>query len=198
MFVFLLVCVIIHTFSEGTGARPACRRALPLRSETARMFKLSEIKELVKLVDSTSVQELELEHEGSRLVIRKPGGAEAAAVPAAPAVQLHTPAAPAAPAPAPAAPAAEVPQAQDAERADNLHQIVSPMVGTFYRAPSPDAPPFVEVGDRVTEKTVVCILEAMKLMNPLEAEVRGEIVEVLVENGQLVEFGQPLFLVKPD
>jgi len=163
------------------------------------MFKLSEIKELIKLVDSTSVQELEIENEGSRLVIRKPGKAEVAYVPAPQAVPAHIPAAPAAaahaPAPEAAAPAEPAPAPA---RAGNLHQIVSPMVGTFYRAPSPDAPPFVNVGDRVTEKTVVCILEAMKLMNPLEAEVRGEIVEVLVENGQLVEYGQPLFLVKPD
>jgi acetyl-CoA carboxylase biotin carboxyl carrier protein len=163
------------------------------------MFKLSEIKELIKLVDSTSVQELEVESDGSRLVIRKPGKPEAAHVPAPQAVPAHIPAAPAAaagaPAPAAAAPAEPAPAPA---RADNLHTIVSPMVGTFYRAPSPDAPPFVNVGDRVTEKTVVCILEAMKLMNPLEAEVRGEIVDILVENGQLVEYGQPLFLVKPD
>jgi acetyl-CoA carboxylase biotin carboxyl carrier protein len=163
------------------------------------MFKLSEIKELIKLVDSTSVQELEIENEGSRLVIRKPGKSEVAYVPAPQAVPAHIPAAPAAPvqAPAPEAAAPAGPASAPA-RSDNLHQIVSPMVGTFYRAPSPDAPPFVNVGDRVTEKTVVCILEAMKLMNPLEAEVRGEIVDILVENGQLVEYGQPLFLVKPD
>jgi len=79
-----------------------------------------------------------------------------------------------------------------------LHKIVSPMVGTFYRAPAPDAPPFVNPGDRVDEKTVVCIIEAMKLMNEIEAEVKGVIVDVLVENGQLVEYGQPLFLVKTD
>jgi acetyl-CoA carboxylase biotin carboxyl carrier protein len=72
------------------------------------------------------------------------------------------------------------------------------MVGTFYRSPSPDASSFVNIGDKVSDKTVVCILEAMKLMNPLEAEVKGEIVDILVENGQLVEFGQPLFLVKPE
>ena len=163
------------------------------------MFKLSEIKELIKLVDSTSVQELEIENEGSRLVIRKPGKAEVAYVPAPQAVPAHIPAAPAAavqaPAPEAAAPAEPAPAPA---RTDNLHQIVSPMVGTFYRAPSPDAPPFFNVGARATEKTVVCILEAMKLMNPLEAEVRGEIVDILVENGQLVEYGQPLFLVKPD
>ena len=93
-----------------------------------------------------------------------------------------------------AAPAA--PEAQTVS--DNLHRIVSPMVGTFYSSPSPESDPYVKVGDRVGEKTVVCILEAMKLMNELEAEVRGEIVEVLVDSGQLVEYGQPLFLVKPE
>ncbi|ALS28405.1 acetyl-CoA carboxylase biotin carboxyl carrier protein [Paenibacillus cisolokensis] len=164
------------------------------------MFKLSEIKELIKLLDQTSVQELEIENDGARLLIRKPGKTEV--------VNVHTPqiapayAVPAAPQAAPSAPAAQPEPAKPADAGTGsdagLHRIVSPMVGTFYRAPSPDAPPFVNVGDRVTEKTVVCILEAMKLMNELEAEVRGEIVEILVENGQLVEFGQPLFLVKPE
>jgi acetyl-CoA carboxylase biotin carboxyl carrier protein len=79
----------------------------------------------------------------------------------------------------------------------NLHKIVSPMVGTFYRASSPDADPYVSEGDTINSKSVVCIVEAMKLMNELEAEVSGTIVKVLVENGQLVEYGQPLFLVKP-
>ncbi|MEW9107074.1 acetyl-CoA carboxylase biotin carboxyl carrier protein, partial [Paenibacillus sp.] len=86
----------------------------------------------------------------------------------------------------------------DTKEQAGLHKIVSPMVGTFYRASSPDSPPFVNTGDKVNEKSVVCILEAMKLMNELLAEVKGEIVEILVENGQLVEFGQPLFLVKLD
>lgn len=80
----------------------------------------------------------------------------------------------------------------------NLHRIESPMVGTFYAAPSPEDEPYVKVGDKVNENTVVCIVEAMKLFNEIEAEVKGEIVEVLVENGQLVEYGQPLFLVKPE
>lgn len=166
------------------------------------MFKLNEIKELVKLIDSTSVQEIEIENDGSRLVIRKPGKTEVVNVTAAPAAQPYIPAqaaAPAAPqqgAPQSSAPAAEA-QAPAAPK-EKLHQIVSPMVGTFYRSPSPEAGPYVNVGDRVSEKTTVCILEAMKLMNELEAEVRGEIVEVLVENGQLVEFGQPLFLVRPE
>ncbi|MEW4370405.1 acetyl-CoA carboxylase biotin carboxyl carrier protein [Paenibacillus kandeliae] len=160
------------------------------------MFKLNEIKELIQLVDETSVQEVEIENEGSRLVIRKPGKAEtvfmqAPAVQAAPAVQpaAATPATPAAtPAAAPVAPEAD----------PTLHKIVSPMVGTFYRSPSPEAGPFASVGDKVNTKSPVCIIEAMKLMNELEAEVNGTIVEVLAENGQLVEYGQPLFLVKPE
>jgi acetyl-CoA carboxylase, biotin carboxyl carrier protein len=159
------------------------------------MFKLNEIKELIKLIDQSTVQEVEIENEGTRLLIRKPGKTEVVTVQAAaPVIQAVQPAAAAAvqAAPAPAAPAA-APAAQD-----NLHKIVSPMVGTFYAAPSPEAGPFVTKGSRVTDKSVVCILEAMKLMNEIEAEVRGEIVEVLVENGQLVEFGQPLFLVKPE
>jgi len=158
------------------------------------MFKLSEIKELVKLVDSTSIHELELENEGARLMIRKPGKTEVITVAAQQAAPVHAPAVQAAPAQA----APQAAPAPAASQADNLHRIVSPMVGTFYRSPSPESGPFVNPGDRVTEKTVVCILEAMKLMNELEAEVRGEIVEVLVENGQLVEYGQPLFLVKPE
>ncbi|SCY92918.1 acetyl-CoA carboxylase biotin carboxyl carrier protein [Paenibacillus polysaccharolyticus] len=156
------------------------------------MFKLSEIKELIKLVDESSVQELEIENEGSRLSIRKPGKTEfvqAAAVQpqviAAPQVQ-------------PAATAVVSEAAPQADTTSHLHKIVSPMVGTFYRASSPEAGSFVSVGDKVVEKTTVCIIEAMKLMNELDADIKGEIVEVLVENGQLVEYGQPLFLVKPE
>lgn len=166
------------------------------------MFKLSEIKELVKLIDQTSVQELEIENEGARLHIRKPGKTELVNVQAAPITHTYSgapiAAQPQAVAPQPAAQPAAIESAAPAAPALDLHQIVSPMVGTFYSAPSPDAPDFVKAGDRVNEKSIVCILEAMKLMNELEAEVKGEIVEVLVANGQLVEYGQPLFLVKAD
>lgn len=166
------------------------------------MFKLSEIKELIKLVDSTTVQELEIENEGSRLLIRKPNKTESVLVSHVPAAQAqqsgfttYAPIQPAATAaetaPAPAAPANRDPEA-------GLHKITSPMVGTFYAASAPGAAPYVSIGDRVSEKTTVCILEAMKLMNPIEAEVKGEIVDILVENGQLVEYGQTLFLVKPE
>jgi acetyl-CoA carboxylase biotin carboxyl carrier protein len=162
------------------------------------MFKLSEIKELIKLVDGSAVSELEIEQDGFRLAIRKPGKPEPVIVQSAPAAQVLPAQVSAAPKPdAAAAPAAPspAPAAQDAEK---LHTITSPMVGTFYAAPSPTSEPYVRKGDRVTAKTVVCIVEAMKLMNEIEAEVAGVIVDVLVENGQLVEFGQPLFLVRPE
>lgn len=167
------------------------------------MFKLNEIKELIKLVDQSSVSELDIESDGTRLSIRKPGKTEIVQVqPAyapltnqAPQAMLNAQtAAVGVPAETPAAQADAAAKAADHA---NLHKIVSPMVGTFYRASSPDASPFVNVGDRVDQKSTVCIIEAMKLMNELEAEVNGEIVEVLVENGQLIEYGQPLFLVKP-
>jgi acetyl-CoA carboxylase biotin carboxyl carrier protein len=162
------------------------------------MFNLNEIKELIKLVDETSIQELELENEGSRLFIRKPGKTEVVNVqPAVQPAYHYAPPAAAVPASVPQGPAAET-KTPSGPESEHLHTIVSPMVGTFYRAPAPDAAPFVSVGDKVREDTVVCIIEAMKLMNELEAEVKGEIVDILVENGQLVEYGQPLFLVKPE
>lgn len=162
------------------------------------MFKLNEIRELVRLIDETSVTELNVEAAGTKLIIKKEMGVAAvqpAPVQAAAAVQ--PPVAPV----AAVQPSADQPAAQaDKQPVDDptLHKIVSPMVGTFYQAPAPDADPYVRVGAKVNEKTVVCIVEAMKLMNEIEADVRGEIVAVLAENGQLVEYGQPLFLVKLD
>jgi len=164
------------------------------------MFKLSEIKELIKLVDQSSLQEIEIENEGARLLIRKPNKTESVLVTTAPVQQAYAPVgqvgqvhqAP------PAAMEVSAPQTTAKQEDPSLHKIVSPMVGTFYSASSPGAASFVSVGSRVGDKTVVCIVEAMKLMNEIEAEVKGEIVEVLVENGQLVEYGQPLFLVRPE
>lgn len=160
------------------------------------MFKLSEIKELIKLVDQSSLQELEIQNEGSKLLIRKPNKTESVIVTSGPAAHY----APATTAPVYAPQTAEASVKPEAVAAvvdqSHLHRIVSPMVGTFYHASSPEAGPFVQVGDKVKEKTVVCIVEAMKLMNDIVADISGEIVEILVENGQLVEYGQPLFLVK--
>lgn len=169
------------------------------------MFKLDEIKELIKIVDHSSIEQLEIENEGTRLYISKPKQqpATVTAYQAMPAQQ-----------PASVNPVTidagnetarnrseQSEQANDAIASDDragLHAITSPMVGTFYTAPSPTAEPYVNKGDKVEENTVVCIVEAMKLMNEIEAEVKGEIVEVLVGNGELVEFGQPLFYVKRD
>ncbi|MCL6598441.1 MAG: acetyl-CoA carboxylase biotin carboxyl carrier protein [Alicyclobacillus macrosporangiidus] len=167
------------------------------------MLKIGEIRELIRLLDDTSLAEIRIETEDMKLLLKKPDApavvpqAAAPVMPAAsPLASAPAPAEPAAaPAAAPSAPAV-VPAPEPAEDEANIHIVKSPMVGTFYRAPAPDAPPYVEVGTKVTEKTVVCIVEAMKLMNEIEAEVSGEVVEVLAENGQLVEYGQPLFKIK--
>lgn len=169
-------------------------------------FKMHEIRELIRLIDESQIEEFEIDNEGAKVVIKKAGGRAVAAIPAPQAAPLVSPPpAPAvtpvpqaaAPAPAPQEAPAAVPPAEETMLEDeNLHKIVSPMVGTFYRAPSPESDPYVKEGDTVDEKTIVCIVEAMKLMNEIEAETRGTIVKILVENGQLVEYGQPLFLVK--
>ncbi|NNU84441.1 acetyl-CoA carboxylase biotin carboxyl carrier protein [Geobacillus sp. BMUD] len=177
-------------------------------------MKIQEIRELIRLVDQSSIDEFVYE-QGETKVHMKKGTSAVAATPAAAAqtaVAQPAPAASTAVEPAPAAapvqapapeaptPKAETPAVKEAKPAveSNLHQITSPMVGTFYAAPAPDKPPYVKPGDKVKKDTVVCIIEAMKLFNEIEAEVDGEIVEVLVQNGQLVEYGQPLFLVKPE
>lgn len=169
---------------------------------------MHELRELIRLVDESNIEKFELENDGTKVLIKKAEAGNRAVVVESPAPEVQ-PAEPeqqkqaeSGPAPVPnvQAPAAsqQPSSAHGEEEEDNLHKIVSPMVGTFYRAPSPDSAPYVQGGSLVDEKTVVCIVEAMKLMNEIEAEVRGEIVKVLVENGQLVEYGQPLFLVKAD
>lgn len=170
------------------------------------MLKVQEIRELIKLVDQSSIDEFVYENDGSKIKMKKNGAATVTTVQAVP---QAAPAAPAAvqttqaPAAAPAVPAAvsqEAPKVEAAAEADttNLHKITSPMVGTFYSSPTPDADAYVKAGSSVSKDSIVCIVEAMKLFNEIEAEVNGEIVEVLVKNGQLVEYGQPLFLVKPE
>ena len=163
------------------------------------MLKIQEIREIIKLIDQSSINEFSFEHEGSKIKMKKLTQEVGSVVhnvvtaPAAESVQVQ--------------PVQEIPQAAAPEQGNvvesnsntaNLHKITSPMVGTFYSAASPEAGDYVEVGSKVTNETVVCIVEAMKLFNEIEAEVKGEIVEVLVQSGQLVEYGQPLFLVKPE
>ena len=145
---------------------------------------VKELRRLLRLMRDFDLSELEIEEEGHRVRLRR--GVEVGYAPA--------PQASPAPAAEPATPAAA------SERdiaAEGLVEIPSPMVGTFYRAPSPDEEQFAQVGDTVNPETAVCIIEAMKVMNEIEAEINGEIREILVNNAEAVEFGQPLFLVRP-
>ena len=143
---------------------------------------LDEIKQILQLMDENNLAEFELERDGLRIALRK----AVAGLPTVVPVPMPQMAAPAQPAPAPA----------EAKDEGKFAYITSPMVGTFYVSPSPDSPPFVNVGDTVTKDTVVCILEAMKVMNEIKAELDGTIVEVLVENAEPVEYGEPLFRVE--
>ena len=144
---------------------------------------LKDIKAIVDLMEKNGLTSFEMEKGGFRIALSK-GAVAAPAVSYAPA-----------PVAAPAAPAASAP-AEAAAPAAAGKEIPSPMVGTFYTAPSPESPPFVKVGQKVTPDTVVCIIEAMKVMNEIKAEVSGTITEVAAENGQPVQFGQALFRYK--
>jgi oxaloacetate decarboxylase alpha subunit len=153
---------------------------------------LKELKEILQILEDQEITEFELEQEGTKLRVRRGGP-----VPAGPAARAVAPSgsdvvpedgspASAAPAPPPEAPVEP-----------GLTLVKSPIVGTFYRASDPNSPPFVSVGDSVQVGQVLCIIEAMKLMNEIEAEVAGEIVKVHHESGQPVQFGEPLFTVRP-
>ena len=151
-------------------------------------MKIDEIRTIVELMSKNDLTEFKVEAEDYNLCIRR-GSNETQIVASSPVFQ-------AAPAPAaPVAPAAPAAVAPAVEVAANLVTIDSPIVGTFYRSPSPEAPAFVNVGDTVTPDTVVCIVEAMKVMNEVKAEKSGVIREILIDNAQPVEFGQPLFVI---
>ena len=158
------------------------------------MLSFEQIKELIQLISERRLQGLELERAGFRLKIDgQAPPVVAAAAPAPPTAAAGTPSAPAAaPAAHPPAPAAPV------SASEGAHIVVSPIVGTFYRASSPDADPFVSVGSRVRKGQVLCIIEAMKLMNEIESDVDGVIVEIYPQNAQAVEFGEPLFAIRTD
>jgi acetyl-CoA carboxylase biotin carboxyl carrier protein len=155
-------------------------------------MNLKELKELVELMNENSLTELEIGRDGTKIKLKKTGEHAVSVQPVPYAI-------PTIPAPAAKGPAAQ-PTAADAFATavnGNLKEIKSPMVGTFYRAPSPEAAPFVEIGQTVEVGQVVCIVEAMKLMNEIKSEVRGKIVEICVDNAEPVEFGQVLFRVDP-
>ena len=148
---------------------------------------IAELKKLVKLMNENDLVELEIEEQGAKVRLKKAPSisgfaAQAAALP----VYATPPPAPAAAAPAPAGPP------------PGTVEIRSPIVGTFYKSASPDSPPYVAVGDRLKADSVVCIIEAMKVMNEIKAEVSGEVVEILADNGEAVEYDQVLFRVRID
>ena len=167
-------------------------------------MNLKELKEILQMLDEQDITEFELEEEGKRLRVRR-ASAPHAPVGAAPNLTTqasasrapsaadpgHRPEPPVAPAPV----AAAAPQAEDA--ANGLAVVKSPIVGTFFRSPDPNAAPFVSVGDHVKVGQVLCIIEAMKLMNEIECEVAGEVLKVHHESGQPVQYGEPLFTIRP-
>lgn len=157
-------------------------------ADTDTPFDVKVLKQLIKLMGDNDITDLELVSGEQKIKLAK----TPPTVAAVPAVL------PASPPPAPAAAPASAPAGEAAaDSSAGLLEIKSPMVGTFYRAPSPDQPAFAKEGDQVGQDTVVCIIEAMKVFNEIQAEVSGKIKQVLVENGKPVEFGQVLFLVEP-
>jgi acetyl-CoA carboxylase biotin carboxyl carrier protein len=147
---------------------------------------LKAIKQVIDLMKRSELSEFELEEEGFKLRLSRKNGEVAPQI-----IQAAPTAAPVAAAPAASA-APETPAAEEA----GISIISSPMVGTFYRSPSPDSPVFADIGTKVNPDSIVCIIEAMKVMNEINSELKGTITEILVENGDAIEFGQPLFKVK--
>ncbi|KHE71657.1 acetyl-CoA carboxylase biotin carboxyl carrier protein [Halobacillus sp. BBL2006] len=166
------------------------------------MLKVQEIREIIKLIDKSNIDEFCYESNGTKVSMKKQMGQvvtepvkvqETAQPQAAP---KQEPAAKESPQRAEAPAEKQEAPAKEESSSDYDQEITSPMVGTFYQSPSPDQDAYVKKGDEVKEDSVVCIVEAMKLFNEIEAEVSGEIVEILVKDGELVEYGQPLFRVK--
>ncbi len=150
-------------------------------------MNLKEIKEMISLMNDNDLVELEVEREGTKIKIKKSSSEIPASLPRIlPEYRVETQQAP-----------GKSSDASPAASDKKTSNIISPMVGTFYRAPSPEAPPFVEVGQTVEIGQVVCIVEAMKLMNEIKSEVRGKVSQTSVENGEPVEFGQTLFVIEP-
>ncbi len=164
---------------------------------------LSVVKKLVKLLSESDVDEIEIEEEGKKIRIAKHSHRPQGSAPAAPVTWVTESPGSIAAAPVAAAPASSEPAPPSAAPApapgapdSRLTEIRSPIVGTFYRAPAPDASPFVQVGSEIQPGMVLCIVEAMKLMNEIESDIAGKVAKVMVENGQPVEYDQVLFLVE--
>jgi acetyl-CoA carboxylase biotin carboxyl carrier protein len=158
---------------------------------------ISDLKEILRILEAQDITEFELEQDGVKLRVCRASGAIVGAPGASPAAHFAAGPSPVAPA-LPLAVSPPVPEtAPLAEPREDGTLVKSPIVGTFYRAPDPNSPPFVGLGDRVKVGQVLCIIEAMKLMNEIESEVAGEVVKIHPENGQPVQYGDPLFTVRP-
>jgi len=163
---------------------------------------LNQIKQILELVREHELSEFEVEHDGLRLKIRKDvNGAHIVTLPASPTASVGAPAAagavPAAAGPVPAAPPSAAPAADAAAESEiELAVVKSPIVGTFYRSSEPGSAPFVDIGAMVKKGQVLCIIEAMKLMNEIDSEYDGEVVNIYVENGQPVQYGERLFAIR--
>jgi acetyl-CoA carboxylase biotin carboxyl carrier protein len=143
-------------------------------------MELEDLKELIELLKGTDITEVQIEKEGTKVKIRREKILSTLDIPVQKSLGLH-----------------DKIITETEEDTQRLVTITSPIVGTFYRSPTPDADPFVEIGAKVKKNQVLCIVEAMKLMNEIESEVDGIVVKILVENGQPVEYGEPLFLIEP-
>ncbi len=183
---------------EKQGGKKDDAKAGRSTSQGEPSFNMDELRELAEMVNEHGFTDFEFENENIRVRLSKTP--PASAVQYIPQPQQVGYAAPAIPAAAPtlaqAAPLADNPAAPAVSAEEDLHQITSPIVGTFYRSSGPDKEPYVKEGSQITPSSIVCIVEAMKLMNEIEAEVTGEVVKIYVENGQPVEYGQPLFGIR--
>jgi acetyl-CoA carboxylase biotin carboxyl carrier protein len=158
-------------------------------------MNIKEIKDLIKEILQSDIREFELEHTGTKVKLHRGFAAEMATATPPTVLVSHTSVAPAAV--VHAGSAAPLPTGQEEAEEVGLHIITSPIVGTFYRSASPGVEPFVKVGDAIEEGTVLCIVEAMKLMNEIPSDVAGEVVHAYVENAHPVEYGQKLFAIRP-
>jgi acetyl-CoA carboxylase biotin carboxyl carrier protein len=159
------------------------------------MIDLEELKQIIAIFKQSGIEELEIEKSGTRIKLKKSSSSINNV--AQPKEQIVTISSPASPSSAPTPKVEEPVQPVTPIEEKKTTKILAPMVGTFYRAPAPDAPPYVKEGDIVEKEQVLCIIEAMKLMNEIKADFKCKIIQILVENGQPVEFNQPLFLVEP-
>jgi acetyl-CoA carboxylase biotin carboxyl carrier protein len=178
---------------EQTSARSA---VLPSAAQSASPFDLEALRQIVELLETSDVTQLTWRRGDERLTIRR-GQPPTAIVQPAPSTAPPAATVASVDRNARSSPASAKPTSTPPETEKTGQLVTSPFVGTFYRTPAPDQPPFVELGTAVRKGQVLCIIEAMKLMNEIEAEVAGKVAEILVENGQAVEFGQPLLRIEP-